>query len=94
MPERRILDFASMDEIMPDVERLLEGHSTAGQWTPAQILHHPLGLRGPAARRGRFHARVRSCAIGRGLRPENTPHYQPRLGRRPIRYWTASRMAT
>ncbi|HMF35690.1 MAG TPA: DUF1569 domain-containing protein [Isosphaeraceae bacterium] len=40
MPERRMLDFASMDEIMPDVERLLEGHSTAGQWTLAQILHH------------------------------------------------------
>jgi Protein of unknown function (DUF1569) len=40
MPERRMLDFASMDEIMPDVQRLLEGHSTAGQWTLAQILHH------------------------------------------------------
>jgi Protein of unknown function (DUF1569) len=40
MPERRMLDFASMDEIMPDVERLLEGHSTAGQWTLAQILYH------------------------------------------------------
>jgi len=35
MLERRMLDFASMDEIMPDVERLLEGHSTAGQWTLA-----------------------------------------------------------
>ena|SRR5271166_4729272 len=40
MPERRMLNFASMDEIMPDVARLLEGHSTAGQWTLAQILHH------------------------------------------------------
>jgi len=40
MPERRILDFASMDEIMPEVERLLEGHSTIGQWTLAQILYH------------------------------------------------------
>jgi hypothetical protein len=40
MPERRMLDFASMDEIMPDVARLLEGHSTIGQWTLAQILHH------------------------------------------------------
>jgi Protein of unknown function (DUF1569) len=40
MPERRMLDFASMDEIMPDVARLLEGHSTAGQWTLAQNLHH------------------------------------------------------
>src|SRR5208282_1360924 len=40
MPERRMLNFASMDEIMPDVARLLEGHSTIGQWTLAQILHH------------------------------------------------------
>lgn len=40
MPERRMLDFASMDEIMPDVERLLLSHSTTGQWTLAQILHH------------------------------------------------------
>ncbi len=30
MPERRILDFASMDQIMPDVERLTAGHSTVG----------------------------------------------------------------
>jgi hypothetical protein len=40
MLERRMLDFASMDEIMPDVERLLQGHSTAGQWTLAQVLYH------------------------------------------------------
>ncbi len=40
MCERRMIDFVNMDEIMPDVERLLEGHSTAGTWTLAQILHH------------------------------------------------------
>ena len=40
MPERRLLDFASLDEIMPDVERLVGGHVTGGQWTPAQILYH------------------------------------------------------
>jgi hypothetical protein len=40
MPERRVLDFASLNEIMPDVERLLEGHLTLGQWTLAQILEH------------------------------------------------------
>ncbi len=40
MPERRMLNFASMDEIMLDVERLLQGHSTTGEWTLAQILHH------------------------------------------------------
>jgi hypothetical protein len=40
MPERRILDFASIDQIMPDVERLIAGHYTVGHWTLAQILHH------------------------------------------------------
>ncbi len=40
MGERRMIDFASMNEIMLDVERLAKGHSTAGTWTLAQILHH------------------------------------------------------
>lgn len=40
MPERRMLDFASMDQIMPDVERLLKGYCTVGCWTLAQILYH------------------------------------------------------
>ena len=40
MPERRLLDFTSMDEIMPDVECLIEGHTIMGHWTLAQILHH------------------------------------------------------
>jgi hypothetical protein len=37
---RRTLAFGSMGEIMPDVERLLEGHSTVGIWSLAQICRH------------------------------------------------------
>lgn len=39
-PERRTLRFGSFDEIMPDVERLLEGHTTVGNWSLAQICCH------------------------------------------------------
>jgi hypothetical protein len=38
--ERRLLSFASLDEIMPEVTRLLQGHKTAGQWSLAQICNH------------------------------------------------------
>jgi hypothetical protein len=37
---RRTLRFDSLDEVMPDVERLLEGHSTVGAWSLAQICRH------------------------------------------------------
>jgi len=37
---RRTLQFRDFDEVMPDVERLLEGHSTVGNWTLAQICRH------------------------------------------------------
>jgi hypothetical protein len=39
-PGRRILCYASLDDIMPDVDRLLEGHTTVGSWSLAQICHH------------------------------------------------------
>jgi hypothetical protein len=39
-PGRRTLRFNSFDEIMPDVERLLEGHTTVGTWSLAQICRH------------------------------------------------------
>lgn len=39
-PGRRILRFQSFDEVMPDVERLLEGHTTVGSWSLAQICRH------------------------------------------------------
>jgi hypothetical protein len=37
---RRTLRFRSIDEVMPDVERLLEGHTTVGNWSLAQICRH------------------------------------------------------
>ncbi len=40
---RRTLRYASFDEVMPDVERLLEGHATVGTWSLAQICRH-LGI--------------------------------------------------
>jgi hypothetical protein len=40
MAERRELTFASLDDVMPDVERLLAGHVTVGRWTLGQILNH------------------------------------------------------
>jgi hypothetical protein len=39
-PGRRTLAYASFDDIMPDVERLLAGHTTAGNWSLAQICRH------------------------------------------------------
>ncbi len=37
---RRPLRYESFDGVMPDVERLLRGHKTVGNWTLAQICHH------------------------------------------------------
>jgi hypothetical protein len=37
---RRTLQFRSLDEVMPDVERLLKGYSTVGNWSLAQICRH------------------------------------------------------
>jgi hypothetical protein len=37
---RRELTFASLDDVMPEVERLLDGHETVGRWSLGQILHH------------------------------------------------------
>ena len=39
-PERRMLRFSSLDEVMPEVERLRNGHTTVGNWTLAQICRH------------------------------------------------------
>jgi hypothetical protein len=38
--ERRALDYNRVDAIMTDVERLLAGHKTVGNWTLGQILDH------------------------------------------------------
>jgi hypothetical protein len=37
---RRTLRFTSLDEIMPEVERLRRGHMTVGTWTLAQVCRH------------------------------------------------------
>lgn len=39
-PGRRTLRFEGLDEVMPDVERLLAGHTTVGAWSLAQICRH------------------------------------------------------
>lgn len=38
--DRRTLAFASLDRVMPDVDRLLEGHTTVGNWSLGQICNH------------------------------------------------------
>ena len=40
MPERRALTYASLDAVMPDVDRLILGYDKAGQWTLGQICSH------------------------------------------------------
>jgi len=40
MAERRALNFSSLDEVMPEVDRLLEGHTTTGRWSLGQICNH------------------------------------------------------
>jgi hypothetical protein len=40
MAERRNLTYASLDRVMPDVDRLLEGHTTVGNWSLGQICNH------------------------------------------------------
>lgn len=37
---RRTLSYSSLDDVMPDVERLLNGHTTVGNWSLAQICRH------------------------------------------------------
>jgi Protein of unknown function (DUF1569) len=39
-PGRRTLRFDRLDEIMPDVERLLGGHTVVGRWSLAQLCRH------------------------------------------------------
>ena len=38
---RRKLSFSSLDEVMPDVDRLMnEGYTTVGKWTLGQMCNH------------------------------------------------------
>jgi hypothetical protein len=43
MPERRTLEFARLDEVMPEVDRLLAGHTTVGNWSLGQVCNHLAG---------------------------------------------------
>jgi hypothetical protein len=43
MPERRTLEFARLEEVMPEVDRLLAGHSTLGNWSLGQVCNHLAG---------------------------------------------------
>lgn len=38
--ERRSLRFATLAEVMPEVDRLLKGHKTVGRWSLGQICKH------------------------------------------------------
>lgn len=40
MSGRRELTFADLEEVMPEVERLLEGHIALGRWSLAQVCNH------------------------------------------------------
>ena len=40
MSERRPLNYASLHDVMPDVDRLLQGHRMGGKWTLGQICSH------------------------------------------------------
>jgi hypothetical protein len=39
-PKRRPLKFEKLDQIMPDVDRLLAGHTTVGNWNLGQMCKH------------------------------------------------------
>jgi hypothetical protein len=40
MAGRRSLSFDTLDRVMPDVDRLLAGHTTVGSWSLGQICNH------------------------------------------------------
>lgn len=40
MSERRSLAFATLHEVMPDVDRLLAGYRSGGNWTLGQVCNH------------------------------------------------------
>jgi hypothetical protein len=42
MAQRRALTFDRLDQVMPELDRLLEGHRTAGRWSLVLICNHLL----------------------------------------------------
>lgn len=43
MTERRTLEFDRLDDVMAEVDRLLAGHATVGNWSLGQICNHLAG---------------------------------------------------
>jgi hypothetical protein len=43
MAERRQLSFSRLEEIMPDVDRLLAGYVPVGNWSLGQVCNHTSG---------------------------------------------------
>jgi hypothetical protein len=84
MANRRDLSFARLDQIMPEVDRLLTGHATVGQWSLGQICHHlALALRYSAAARSPVpeptpeQAALRERFFAAGKFPEGRPAPPP-----------------
>lgn len=40
MAERRQVAIDSLDRVMPDVDRLVQGHETVGKWSLGQVCNH------------------------------------------------------
>ena len=77
-----MIRYESFNEIMPDVECLLEGHSTVGSWTLGQICDHlatvlKAAVRAPAstrtAREPRFNEAQKREIFASGQAPEGMP---------------------
>ncbi len=80
---RRALSFQSLDEVMPDVDRLASGHTAKGQWTLGQICRHlAVALQGTILNRVRHERPVelseeqrarRERILVQGVFPEGAP---------------------
>ena len=44
MSDRRRLDFQRLDDVMPEVDRLLKGYRATGRWSLGQICKHLAGM--------------------------------------------------
>ncbi len=40
MAERRKVTISTLDQVMPEIDRLMEGHETVGNWTLGQVCNH------------------------------------------------------
>jgi len=76
----RDLTFEGLDEVMPDVDRLLDGHATVGRWTLGQILRHLSTT-----------IRLTIPADGTPPRPTRTPPPSPRGSLIRRRFFAAGR---